>query len=926
MIGRSLPDLGARSLAAAGQAVLLDGEEMRFTLEETRALLEGTYGLRLSEAAVEKVHARSRGWVTALQLLRQTARLDPGAPEIPDEVFARTESEVFDYFSEEVLASEPRETRECLLGCAPPEVVDPEVCAEALPGVEVRGILAEVLRRGLFISRLDSRGGHLAFDPLFRDFLRRKLLAERGPEGARPLHLRYGEALARRGEPAGARHHLREAGEVRPVVDILARHGKALLQAGMLDAVREAAHFAASQGARAGAVEDLLGEACRLAGDHAAAVGHFERALAARRRGAPELKGTARAGALQGLAYSLLKTGDAARAASVGEEALAAAGEEAPALTARILNTLSIIRYRGNRLEEALAGWQQALARARQGGDEHLTLMIAHNLGLPHAAMGEFDRASECFQTLTSPENTRAGPEEGAACLNLARIATLRGDHERAASLLGDAREIARRWRLPGLEADVLEAEGTLMREAGVLEEARGRYQRARALFTELGLEDLLLGLAEEEAILEALAGDAAQALARAGRTVEARRASGEGEGLASALLALGEVCVRAGENARAAEALAESASIFESVRRAYQRCAALLWSAAAAYRLGRTEAAGAAASEALALASRRGYRALVERVGGVDAGFGSFLSSLAGAPGDLAAGRRPDAGGARGPFAATAADLTIRLLGPVEVYRDPQRKIPSHAWKIRRALKILAYLAAARDHRASKEKLVDAIWGEARTSVIEKNFHPTISFLRRALNHGHNVPKNFILYEGGAYRLHPVYRYEVDLETFEARVRAARAAARSDPAGALEAFDAAVALYRGPLIEEEYDEWTESPRARLESLYAAALGEAGELHVARGDPRTGLSYLTARVERDPLDEAASAAPMRALGAAGNRAGVEREFRRLSRALAEDLASDPLPETRRAYLEALESGAGRASMRSPPQYERKLIP
>src|SRR3989442_962916 len=103
------------------------------------------------------------------------------------------------------------------------------------------------------------------------------------------------------------------------------------------------------------------------------------------------------------------------------------------------------------RTPEAIALWQEALAHARRAGDEHVILMIAHNLGLPHAASGDFRRASECFRILTNRKNTRLGPEEGAAYLNQARIATVQGRCARASTLLGRAREIARKWRLQGL-------------------------------------------------------------------------------------------------------------------------------------------------------------------------------------------------------------------------------------------------------------------------------------------------------------------------------------------------------------------------------------------------------------------------------------------------------------------------------------------
>lgn len=918
LVGRSLPDLGLKSLMTEDAVHVLEGEDLLFTPDETRTLLLQTFGLPMGDEAVRKVHARTRGWVTALQLLRHTARLEGAAPDLPDEVFARTESGLFDYFSEEVLASESREVRDFLLGSSLPAILDPDVCAEVLKDLDVRGILSGVLKRKLFISPLESRTEYCAYDPLFRDFLRRKLRSERGAEGTRDLDMRFGRAFARRGEFTQALVHLIAAEEVKTTTDILARHGKALLRGGLLDTVREAALFLAGRGVRSPAVDDLLGEACRLAGDYAAAIGHFEKALSAPARGGAGLPQAARASTLQGLAYSLLKTGQADRAAATARDALDAAGADDPGLLARILNTLSIILYRQNRHAEALERWQEALVRARQAGDDHLILMIAHNLGLPHAVTGDFRRAEECFRILTSPENPRVGPEEGAAYLNLARIATLRSEYERAAALLGDAREIAHKWRLRALTADVLEAEGTLLRETDDPAGARERYARARAILTELGRVELLDDLAEEEAILAARAGEHDKARSLASRSLERHRQAGNTEGIASSLLALGEILARSGDPAAATEHLAESASLFRSLGQAYQLCIADLWLALVCQRRKRRRQAEGAAAEALQLASRFDYRDAVVRLASVDSGFRQFLASLPGAPSSLKTARPPEAAaGARASVSGSAADLTLRLLGPIEAFRDTQRKIPASAWKIRRALQILCYVASSHGRRASKEKIIVALWGDARLSVIDKNFHPTISFLRRALNYAHTVPKNFILFEGGAYLLNPEYRYELDIEVFEEGIRRARRhAAAGQSAEALTDYDAALTLYRGPFFEEDYDEWTEAPRAHFETLRQAALGEAAKLHLKKGHREAGVACLRTLIESDSLNEEASALLMAALGEAGSRAGVEKEFARLTRALREELDSAPLPETRRAYMGALAARPAAARARN----------
>jgi len=617
----------------------------------------------------------------------------------------------------------------------------------------------------------------------------------------------------------------------------------------------------------------------------------------------------ARANALQGLAYALMRRGESSRAATTAEEALREAGDEDPGLVARILNTLSIIRYRDNRFQEAIQGWQRALDRARQGGDRHLVLMIAHNLGLPHAVTGDLKRAAECFQILTGPDNPHVGPQEGAAYLNLVRIATIRGEFTRANLLLGDAAEIARKLRLPSLAADALEAEGNLLRESGDFEAAAERYARARLLFTKLGQTEVVRNIDEESAILAARSGSFDEAEDLGSSVVAQWKELDDPEGMASSLFALGEIRMRAGRAEEALALLSESAERYAGLGRSYQEFLARLWLGFALFRTGDLEGAKAAASRAIALTTRFDYRAPLMRVAGLDEGFLELLGGVEKAPSYLAqpASRTEAARAARPtPQARKAADLTVRLLGPIEVYRDAEKKIPAAAWKIRRSLEMFCLLASSRNRRASKDRLMDALWANARPSVIEKNFHPTISFLRRALNHGHRITKSFILFEHGAYLLNPAYRYEIDVESFEERVRTARSKVqRGDPEGAIASFNEALALYRGPFMEEDYADWVEIVRTTLETLRRSALKELSDLHLQSGDPQAGIALLRETLALDPLDEAASVRLIRVLGARADRAGVEAEWRRLSYELSREAGARPSPETRRTYEAAL---------------------
>jgi DNA-binding SARP family transcriptional activator len=424
------------------------------------------------------------------------------------------------------------------------------------------------------------------------------------------------------------------------------------------------------------------------------------------------------------------------------------------------------------------------------------------------------------------------GPEEGTAYLNLARIATLRGELPQAARLLDDAWEIQRKWGLRGLAADVLEAEANLLRESG--DPAAGeRYaapapptsswaRRSRSTAWRRRKRSTSRGRSEidraERAVLEVL---------------DRARHGDRSEAIASALSrsARSGCAGKPREGDRAAEGGARSLRrprpVLPDVRRR------------AVARVGRRPRSG---SSALRLAAEMDYAGLVARV------------RAATAPAvDEAAAPLP------GRLHPSSADLTVRLLGPVEVYRDEDRKIPASAWRLRRALKVFCYLAAARNHRATKSRIARRRLGRPRAARSSSgNFHPTISFLRKALNHGHGVAKNFILCEGGAYALNPTTGTTSTSIASERHPRTPPATRRrratSRPSRS--AYDDAIALYRGPFLEEDDEEWVEAPQTALRVLLDAALRELADVHASLGRAEEAIAPLERLVERHPRTKA----------------------------------------------------------------------
>jgi LuxR family maltose regulon positive regulatory protein len=210
---RVLPDLPLPRLRARGQMAELDARDLRFDEEEAKDFLLRLMGLRLGEAEVAALEARTEGWAAGLQLaaLSLRGRADAG-PFI--ESFAGSHRHVLDYLVDEVLLREPADTRDFLLRTSILDQLCVPLC-EAITGScgQGRKMLDRLEEGNLFLVALDERREWYRYHALFAEALRSRLADERPGEVA-GLHRLACEWHAREGHPAEAIRHAFSAGDL----------------------------------------------------------------------------------------------------------------------------------------------------------------------------------------------------------------------------------------------------------------------------------------------------------------------------------------------------------------------------------------------------------------------------------------------------------------------------------------------------------------------------------------------------------------------------------------------------------------------------------------------------------------------------------------------------------------------------------------
>ena len=238
---------------------------------------------------------------------------------------------------------------------------------------------------------------------------------------------------------------------------------------------------------------------------------------------------------------------------------------------------------------------------------------------------------------------------------------------------------------------------------------------------------------------------------------------------------------------------------------------------------------------------------------------------------------------------------FTIQLFGDIEV-RGNQVK-PS-LLASRRTRWLLALLILRRRGPVEREWLAATLWPDSDTPQALYNLRRALSTLRAALGPDEagrlvsSTPRTLIL---------DLHDGECDLCAFDAAVHR----------GDREALEAAVSLYRGPLLDGCDEVWALGERRERAAKYLSALETLAE----SGTPEAVVRAFRHLVAADPSRASARRALMTALADLGDYAAAVQVYRDFRLFLHESLHSIPDAETAALYNSLKEAGrqAGQAA-------------
>ncbi|GAA4409244.1 LuxR C-terminal-related transcriptional regulator [Quisquiliibacterium transsilvanicum] len=227
---RESPKLGLGRLRAHGHLVEVTQEALRFSLDESAALLRGECRLDLDDRQIRGLHGRTQGWAAALWLAALALR-EHDDPEGFIRSFSGSHAAVADYLLDDVLSRLPEESRDFLLDVSVLDDLNPSLC-DAITGHRDSLVrLASFEKAGLFVIPQGPEGGSYRFHPLFRDFLCGEL-ARSDPGKTARLTRTAADWYLERGQPVSALEHMIRSGDVAASIELLREHAEPLLWQG----------------------------------------------------------------------------------------------------------------------------------------------------------------------------------------------------------------------------------------------------------------------------------------------------------------------------------------------------------------------------------------------------------------------------------------------------------------------------------------------------------------------------------------------------------------------------------------------------------------------------------------------------------------------------------------------------------------------
>lgn len=168
ILSRNRPPEQFARLRANQKLRMIEWDELRFTLEETRELARGGGQKGLKASRLEEIHVAAEGWAAGLMLLLEHAKRDHGQLRVHD---AAPTSGIFDYFAAELFNTADPALKDFLLKTAFLPQITPGLARSLTKTEHAERTLQRFHQEHFFVTLHAGPETTYQYHQLFREFL-----------------------------------------------------------------------------------------------------------------------------------------------------------------------------------------------------------------------------------------------------------------------------------------------------------------------------------------------------------------------------------------------------------------------------------------------------------------------------------------------------------------------------------------------------------------------------------------------------------------------------------------------------------------------------------------------------------------------------------------------------------------------------------
>ncbi|AYD40875.1 LuxR family transcriptional regulator [Clostridium fermenticellae] len=173
-VSRERLNINVSKLRLDGEVTEIFGEELVFSLEDTKKFLESNLEFTVTKQCAQILNNASNGWAAGIKIAALSVNTENELVELCKD-FDGSNRYIQDYFSEEVFDYQSEEIKEFLLKTCVLDELDEYLCNYITTKQDSQKLLEKMYDENLFTNKLDYSGKIFRYDKLFKEFLISKI-------------------------------------------------------------------------------------------------------------------------------------------------------------------------------------------------------------------------------------------------------------------------------------------------------------------------------------------------------------------------------------------------------------------------------------------------------------------------------------------------------------------------------------------------------------------------------------------------------------------------------------------------------------------------------------------------------------------------------------------------------------------------------